>query len=608
MYSLLYVDDEPELLALGKIFLEQSGQFHVDIIASAPAALAQMNSKNYDAIISDYQMPGMDGIEFLKTVRSSGDIIPFILFTGRGREDVVIQAINSGVDSYIQKGGDPEAQFAELAHKLRQAIQKHQADAGIRDLERRQADIINFLPDATFAIDTNGVVIAWNRAMEKLSGVAASNMLGKGNYEYAISGYHERQPVLIDLVLHEDPAQLANYSILKRSGQTLTAEMKAPFLYNGRGATLWITAAPLYNTQGEVTGAIQSIRDITEQKEVEEALRGSEERFRTLFESAGDAILIMNHEVFLDCNKKTETIFGCTRDQIIGKPPTVFSPERQPDGRLSSEKAKEKIEAAFSGEPQFFEWSLAHSDSTPFYTDVSLNRVIVQGTTYLQVIIRDITVRKRAEAAAVLARKKLDMMDEVTRHEIRNIITGIIGSVDMAYSMPAGGERDILNREIKNLTLKIQREIDFTEEFQKIGINPPEWQRVQQLIPSHGTLRIRIAPEIASLEVYADPLLARIFLYLTENVARHGVHATGIEISVHPNHNSMAIIFEDNGIGIPGGMKEAIFTRKEGDRKGMGLFLVREILAITGITITENGEPGRGARFEIVVPAGSFRT
>jgi len=608
MYTILYVDDESELLALGKIFLEQSGQFQVDIITSAPAALAQMNSKNYDAIISDYQMADMDGIEFLKTVRSSGNIIPFILFTGRGREEVVIEAINSGVDSYIQKGGEPEAQFAELAHKLRQAIQKHHADAGIRDLERRQADIINFLPDATFAIDTNGVVIAWNRAMEEITGVAASYILGKGNYEYAISGYHERQPILIDLVLNEDHAQLAKYPLLKRSGRTLIMETNVPFLHNGRGATIWSTATPLYDTKGIVTGAIQSIRDITEQKEVEEALRGSEEKFKTLFENAGDAILIMDHEVFLDCNKKTETIFGFTKDRIIGNSPTIFSPERQPDGRLSSEKAKEIIEAAFSGEPQFFEWSHVRYDSTPFYAEVSLNRVIVQGTTYLQVIIRDITTRKRAEAAAILARKKLDMMDEVTRHEIKNIITGLIGSVDMAYSLPAGGQREILNREIKNLTLKIQREIDFTEEFQKIGINPPEWQRVQQLIPSHRTLQIGIAPEIAPLEVYADPLLARIFLYLTQNVARHGVHATEIEIRVHPNHNSMAIIFEDNGIGIPGGMKEAIFTRKEGDRKGMGLFLVREILAITGITITENGEPGRGARFEIVVPSGSFRT
>ena len=90
MYTVLYVDDESTLLEIGKIFLERSGQFSVDIITSAPAALALLNTKNYDAIIADYQMPGMDGIEFLKKVRSSGNTIPFILFTGRGREEIVI--------------------------------------------------------------------------------------------------------------------------------------------------------------------------------------------------------------------------------------------------------------------------------------------------------------------------------------------------------------------------------------------------------------------------------------------------------------------------------------------------------------------------------------
>ena len=113
MYTILYVDDEPSLLETGKIFLERSGKFSVDIVTSAPAAITLLNTKNYDAIIADYQMPCMDGIEFLKRIRSSGNIIPFILFTGRGREEVVIQALNEGADFYLQKGGDPIAQFTE---------------------------------------------------------------------------------------------------------------------------------------------------------------------------------------------------------------------------------------------------------------------------------------------------------------------------------------------------------------------------------------------------------------------------------------------------------------------------------------------------------------
>ena len=125
-------------------------------------------------------MPGMDGIAFLKAVRERFGDIPFILFTGRGREEVVIEAINNGADSYLQKGGDPEAQFAELAHRIRQAVRRKQAERSLQDSERRLSDIIDFLPDATFAIDRSGQVIAWNRAIEEMTGIPAGEMLGKG--------------------------------------------------------------------------------------------------------------------------------------------------------------------------------------------------------------------------------------------------------------------------------------------------------------------------------------------------------------------------------------------------------------------------------------------
>jgi DNA-binding response OmpR family regulator len=160
VFTVLYVDDEADLLEVGKLFLERDGQFSVDTITSAPAALTLMDTKVYDAIIADYQMPGMDGIKFLKKVRISGNTIPFILFTGRGREEIVIQALNEGADFYLQKGGNPLVQFTELAHQIRHAVQQRRAEASIRDHERREADIINFLPDATFAIEIQKVLLS----------------------------------------------------------------------------------------------------------------------------------------------------------------------------------------------------------------------------------------------------------------------------------------------------------------------------------------------------------------------------------------------------------------------------------------------------------------
>ena len=277
MHRILYIDDEPGLLEIAKLFLEGMDDFSVDVVTSGDDALRSISSQSYSAIISDYQMPGMDGIALLKAVRNRDSSLPFILFTGRGREEVVIEAINNGVDFYLQKGGDPKAQFAELAHKIRQAIARRQAELSLIESEKRLADIIDFLPDATFAIDRLGRVIAWNRAIEEMTGIPAADMLGKGDYEYAIPFYGSRRQILIDLIFESDDSIARKYAHIVHEKDLLIADTTLP-RPQGRIVTLMGKASPLYDRQGEVIGAIESIRDITAMKAVEEELRAANEQ------------------------------------------------------------------------------------------------------------------------------------------------------------------------------------------------------------------------------------------------------------------------------------------------------------------------------------------
>ena len=165
-YSVLYVDDEPALLEVGKLFLEEIGQFSVDVTTSAPDALTLLNSKMYDAIISDYQMPEMDGIEFLKQVRRSGNTIPFILFTGRGREEVVIQALNEGADFYLQKGGEQKSQFAELAHIVAVSLRRQRVEEALRDSEDRYRTLVENANEAILVVQNGRIGYANPKLVE----------------------------------------------------------------------------------------------------------------------------------------------------------------------------------------------------------------------------------------------------------------------------------------------------------------------------------------------------------------------------------------------------------------------------------------------------------
>ena len=221
MYTILYVDDEEALLEIGSRFLERDGTMSVRTLKSARDALAELEWGQFDAVISDYMMPDMDGIEFLKSVRSRYPQLPFILFTGRGRETVVIEAINHGVDFYLQKGGDPSSQFAELAHKVRMAIERRRAEKALgHEILFNQA-IFDSVPGILYLYDAEGRLVRWNRNHETVTGYSAEELAGR----YVLDWFpdeHEKNVIRdgIETALRNGHAT-GQARILTRSGERI---------------------------------------------------------------------------------------------------------------------------------------------------------------------------------------------------------------------------------------------------------------------------------------------------------------------------------------------------------------------------------------------------
>ena len=263
MLSVLIIDDEETVLGVTRVFLERFGDMTVVTSTSAKDSLALLNTRTFDAIIVDYDMPEINGIEFLKILRSKGDFTPVIIFTGVGREYAAIEALNNGANFYLKKGEEIQPQLREMVHMIRRAIEGKVVGKGIGTTQKILSDTVSFFSEPAFALDRDGKVIAWNRGMETFSGVRAADMVGKGDREYAVPFFGRKVPLLVDMVFEDEKViRKNNFSLISKEEGTVIAWTKAP-AKEGGDRILWMKATPMYDGRGIFMGIVGAIRDIT---------------------------------------------------------------------------------------------------------------------------------------------------------------------------------------------------------------------------------------------------------------------------------------------------------------------------------------------------------
>ena len=223
----------------------------------------------------------------------------------------------------------------------------------------------------------------------------------------------------------------------------------------------------------------------------------------------------------------------------------------------------------------------------------------------------DVTEAKRTAYQLLDLNKKLELLSSITRHDILNQLMVLSGNIEFLKASDSREEKDRRIAKLQHAVDVIRRQIEFAKDYERLGKSDPAWQDIEAIINSVVSRKdmgeIKINCEPSGLEVLADQMLEKVFYNLLDNSLRHGGKVSAIHAVCEARPEGAVIVYEDDGVGILPDEKEKIFQKGFGKNTGLGLFLTREILAITGISIIENGTRGVGSRFELFVPAAKAR-
>jgi PAS domain S-box-containing protein len=330
-------------------------------------------------------------------------------------------------------------------------------------------------------------------------------------------------------------------------------------------------------------------------------LMESEEKYRNVFNAKNDPLLLIDtaSRRIMDLNDATLQLYGYTRDEILAIPSSELFTE--------PEKYEDLLVQQTKGVRIFHQ---KKKDKTVFPADVSSAFFNLKDRSALILSIRDLSSVHQIADALKLANTKLNLMIGITRHDVINNLTVLMMYNDLLKcNLTDPRLLDMLEKQEKALHT-IHREIEFTREYYDLGVKSSCWQNVcttamQAYCPFMSS--VSFTCETDDLEINADPLLEKVFYNLFDNAVRYGEGITRIRMYYARKGNDLVLIFGDDGVGIPAENKERIFTRGFGKNTGLGLFLSREILAITRIEIAETGEYEKGARFEFRIAEGLYR-
>ncbi|MEI6293738.1 MAG: PAS domain S-box protein, partial [Methanomicrobiales archaeon] len=580
--------------------------FEGNFIDANPAALELMGYTKED--IPDVSFTSLISGDQLNKARAT---IRAIVETG-SHSDVVEYRLQAKNGKFV----DIETKGSLILHNkkpyailgiARDITERKRIDEELMESEEKFRATIGQSRDGILITDEDFHIIEWNATQTTIYGYTRDEMLGRPLWEFQFATLPEekRSPVLLEKM------KQSMLNIRKSSDSAWMNSLHDFEVQNKNGLcrTVQISTFPIVFRDRIFFGSIS--RDITDKKQAEKELRESEEQLHNFISNLPVGLYRNTAGPLGKClmaNPYIARMHGYdTLEEFLRKPTADMY--ANPEERVAFSDQLINKGSIFGREIH-----LKRKNNELFWGRVSAVAVRNQqgDIQYFDGFIEDISDKKRAEEALQLANKKLSLLSSITRHDINNQLVVLLGYLTILQKKQPDPTQNEYFQNTTTAARRISSMIQFTKEYESIGVNAPVWQECSTIVENAAKEaplgKVTVKNDLpAGAEVFADPLIIKVFYNLMDNAVRHGGKITTISFSVEERGTDHILVCEDDGEGVHQDEKDKIFERGFGENTGMGLALAREILYITGITIHETGEPGKGARFGMTVPKGMWR-
>ncbi|MDH7510016.1 MAG: PAS domain S-box protein [Methanolinea sp.] len=481
-----------------------------------------------------------------------------------------------------------DGEFSGCSGTLTDIHEQWTAREELKEREALLRGILRATP-AGIGVIRDRVFVFVNKQICRMTGYSREELVGKSSRLFYPSD-EEHQRVLTGYTLREGEHDVASVEStwIRKDGSLIDVS---------------ISVSPL--EKGDWSGPlIFTVSDITEQKTQKNALLESELSLRTFINAIpGPSFLLGKGGEIITANDAFWKCYGGGKAHPPGT--TVYSLMDRETGEIIRDHVEDAL-----GLGRISRFEMMH-DSRSLIFDASPVRDNQGRFSRVAVFSVDITDQKRAQEMLALYNRKLSLLGRVTRHDAGNLLAAVKSYHDQVKKQTDDPLILTYIRKGERNLQALENVLAFAEDYQAVGMRAPAWQDVNAVIRKvagmHDLKNVTILLDCDDLVVHADPLLEKVFSALIQNAIQHGRKTTRVSFSYRKNDSGIVLVCEDDGIGIAPEKKEEIFEMGVGENTGFGLFLVREILSMTGFSIRETGEPGHGARFEIAIPAGSFQ-